>query len=113
MFSANSRAEVVDFTKPSGNKSTHPKLFQWVKDYFTKTKLKRQSASTDQTKLPSSSSMATGGSTTQSSHLASSGSNSTQSSSSSSEHQEPDKKRIKLGNSGKLKFKKKMKIYLP
>ena len=29
-----SRAEVVDFTKPSGSHSTHPKLFNWVKAYF-------------------------------------------------------------------------------
>lgn len=27
-------AEVVDFTKPSGSHSTHPKLFHWVKTYF-------------------------------------------------------------------------------
>ena len=27
-------AEVVDFTKPSGSNSTHPKLFHWVKMYF-------------------------------------------------------------------------------
>lgn len=27
-------AEVVDFAKPSGNHSTHPKLFHWVKTYF-------------------------------------------------------------------------------
>ena len=27
-------AEIVDFTKPSGNHSTHPKLFHWVKTYF-------------------------------------------------------------------------------
>jgi len=26
--------EVVDFAKPSGSYSTHPKLFHWVKTYF-------------------------------------------------------------------------------
>jgi len=27
-------ADVVDFAKPSGSHSTHPKLFHWVKTYF-------------------------------------------------------------------------------
>ena len=28
--------EIVDFTIPSGNHSSHPKLFHWVKTYFEK-----------------------------------------------------------------------------
>ena len=31
-------AEIVDFTKPSGSNSTHPKLFHWVKTYFENAK---------------------------------------------------------------------------
>lgn len=34
-------AEVVDFTKPSGSHSTHPKLFHWVKTYFENSKLNK------------------------------------------------------------------------
>lgn len=28
------RCEIVDFHKPSGDNNTHPRLMQWVKDYF-------------------------------------------------------------------------------
>jgi len=30
------RCEIVDFHKPTGDKNTHPRLVQWVKDYFQK-----------------------------------------------------------------------------
>ena len=28
------RAQVVDFANPTGERGTHPKLFEWVRDYF-------------------------------------------------------------------------------
>jgi len=30
------RCEIVDFHKPTGENNTHPRLMQWVKDYFQK-----------------------------------------------------------------------------
>jgi len=100
-------AEVVDFTKPSGNNSTHPKLFQWIKDYFMKTQSSDQWLGT--TKLSSSSSTVTSSITTkqQPSHSACANYSSAkpESSNKDNEHGEPDRKRTKFGsvdNSGKL-----------
>ena len=95
---------MVDFTKPSGNHSTHPKLFQWVKDYFTEIE---PSGRKEQSKLLSA---VTNDITTekQPSHSAC-GDNSSEGFSKSSEQNflgEPDRKKTKFSSGGKVTYQR-------
>lgn len=96
---------MVDFTKPSGNHSTHPKLFQWVKDYFTKAKpLCQQLKTIEQSKLPSAGTSEITAEK-QPNHSACGGNSSEKSKPSKGSeqnfHGEPDRKRTKLSSAGK------------